>query len=248
MVADTVNLNSVDAASAVEPHTITLTDGDIFNVGAAGGSLDTFPQTITATAAAASTAIVNIDDSGDTTSNTYFYHGSNVTRVLPLGTFSLNYSNVTAPSLKAGTGNDTFNITGALGGGTATFDGGGGDDTFAVSPIAGTLDGFGAAFSFVGGAGTNDVLNLNDSLDPDPNTYTIFNAALNRARLCHRQLQFDDRDGKPARRHEHQPVQPERYRPLHEAEHHGERRLRSSRVRERRLAQWRHLRRRRRRC
>ena len=71
MVADTVNLNSVSTAPAVEPHTITLTDGDIFNVGAAGGSLDTFPQTITATAAAASTAIVNIDDSGDTTSNTY---------------------------------------------------------------------------------------------------------------------------------------------------------------------------------
>jgi len=178
--SDTINVTGVRASPGVQPITATLTNGDTFNIAPAGGSLNQFAQSITATAPGSTGAVVTIDDSATPTNNTYAYTGSQVTRALPSGVFTLNYANVRAPSLTAGTGNDTINITGALGGGSPTINGGGGDDTFNVAPAIGSLDGFGASLNFVGGAGTNDVLTLDDSADTDANTYTIFNSSVSR--------------------------------------------------------------------
>lgn len=175
---DTVNIQTVSGPIAVSGGD----DDDKVNVGslapATGGVVDGINALLTVMGDAGRDSL-NVDDSGDTTSNNGTLTGSTLTGLGMGG--SLQYAGIEALTIALGTGNDTFNVQGTSADTVTTLKTGAGDDAVVVSSTppgnAGTLDGIMGVLNIDAGSGAHNVLTVSDAGDPDADTAVVITSS-----------------------------------------------------------------------
>jgi acrosin len=168
---DTVNVQTIGAAT-----TVNAGEGaDTINVGslapAVGGTVNAIDAPLTVNGNGGIDTL-NVDDTGDVSANTFALTATTLTG---LGmSDGITYGTLEHLNLGLGTGPQTANIQSV--GAATVINFGGADDTVTLGSLApdlgGTLNGFAAPLTLNAGGG-NDVLNIDDSGDTDPDSGTL---------------------------------------------------------------------------
>src|SRR5262249_23267582 len=153
---------------------------DTITIGSAGNSLDDIKGGVTVNGGGESGGVdrLNIDDQGDTDSNTYKITATTIERA---GAGTISYATVEVVVLNTAdkkNKSDSISVESTSSASPVTVNAGAGDDTVIVGN--GSLDGLLGNVSVSGGADT-DVLTIDDSKDGDGNTYSVGTVQITRA-------------------------------------------------------------------
>src|SRR5262245_4983598 len=151
------------------------TGSDSITVG--DGTLDNLDGSLTLNAGLGDTDTLSIDDSADTTNNTYTVSATTASRTTGTDViFNYASSGFEQVALSGGIGTDTITVSATANGIPVTVNGGAGNDTV----TAPTLDDLLASLSLDGGTGVNDQLVVNDSAQTSGHTYAVSGLSVQR--------------------------------------------------------------------
>ena len=192
-LGDTIDIRSVAGATFVN----TGDGADTINVGNSSGRVDDVDGALSIDAGAGpGNDVLNINDNGDTSANTDgVLTGAGLTG---LGmSAGISYQNVEDLNIRLGSGNDEFLVVSTNAGTTTSIYGNNGTDRISVHSISGAtivdggaasdyihvgsnaaptsndlgnLNSISALLTVIGGTADTDVLDIDDSGDPDDNT------------------------------------------------------------------------------
>jgi hypothetical protein len=151
-------------------YTINAADGDdTFNVGSPGNNTDGIDGLISLNGQVGTDAY-NYNDSANAAAQTYTVSLNNVLRSGTAGTI---YNTMETLTVNCGTQGDTINVASVLATTPATVNGNGGNDSM-IASTTGDWDLFILGnLTYNGGAGTNDLLRINDTGDAGADNYTV---------------------------------------------------------------------------
>ncbi len=169
---DTINIQSTGTGSQT---TVTGGDGsDTINIGDAGNSLDLINGTIDVQGEGAlgDEDVLNINDQGDNDNNNYDITATEIQRT---GAALITYATLETINVRAGSGDNVFNVASTAADTTLNLFAGDGSDTINVGDAGNSLDLINGPIVVhgEGAAADEDVLNINDQGDNDNNTYDV---------------------------------------------------------------------------
>jgi hypothetical protein len=154
---------------------VTVNGGDSDDTVVAGtGNFDNLLANVTLDGGSGTGDRLNLDDSASASANNYTVTSTTLVRA----GLTVGYSAFEAFALTAGNGTDTISVLSSAAGVPVTVNGGGGDDT--VIAGGGTLDNLLGNLTPDGGAGSANLLRIDDSADSDNNAYAITTTTVSR--------------------------------------------------------------------
>ena len=181
---DTINIRYTP------PAVTTTVNGDFgsdtINVGSTANSLDDILGRLTVNGGSGTFGspydVLNINDQGDTTANTYSVTNSAVTRSGGIKWSGyIAYADIENLVLNCGRAADTVKVRSTAAATPVTIHGGNGNDTFNLGSTGNSLDALLGAVTINGGRGSNDAININDQGDATANTYSVANNRIARS-------------------------------------------------------------------